>query len=125
MELYLVRHAEAQERTENLVDDLRHLTRRGRKQAAKLGRRLKKNRVRPALIITSPLVRAVQTAELLAAELGTNILVTAHAGLSGTADATEVAELLRELPKGEPHKIARPDGDPSTWPAIGPAARAA
>lgn len=96
MELYLVRHAEAQERTENLLDDLRHLTRRGRKQAAKLGRRLKKNRVRPAVLITSPLVRAVQTAELLAAELGSNILVTAHAGLSGTADATEVAELLRQ-----------------------------
>ena len=36
-----------------------------------------------------------------------------------------VAELLGALPRGEPHKVARPEGDPSTWPAIGPAARAA
>ncbi|MFL5894193.1 MAG: patatin-like phospholipase family protein [Thermoleophilaceae bacterium] len=36
-----------------------------------------------------------------------------------------VAEVLRGLPPGEPHKIARPDGDPSTWPPIGAAARAA
>jgi NTE family protein len=35
------------------------------------------------------------------------------------------AELLAGLPAGEPHKLARPDGDPSTWPPIGPAARAA
>src|SRR5947209_6914560 len=28
----------------------------------------------------------------------------------------EVAELLSELPPGEPHKVRRPDGPPSTWP---------
>jgi NTE family protein len=36
-----------------------------------------------------------------------------------------VAELLSALPAGEPYKIARPEGDPSTWPPIGPAAKAA
>jgi NTE family protein len=36
-----------------------------------------------------------------------------------------ITELLADLPAGEPHKVARPEGDPSTWPAIGPAARAA
>jgi NTE family protein len=36
-----------------------------------------------------------------------------------------VAELLTGLPPGELHKIARPPGDPSTWPKIGPSARAA
>jgi NTE family protein len=39
--------------------------------------------------------------------------------------APEVAALLRDLPPGEPHTIARPDGHPSTWPRIGPTARAA
>lgn len=39
--------------------------------------------------------------------------------------APEVAKLLVDLPAGEPHRISRPEGDPSTWPAIGPAARAA
>jgi len=28
-------------------------------------------------------------------------------------------ELLRDLPAGEPHKLARPDGPPETWPQIG------
>jgi NTE family protein len=36
-----------------------------------------------------------------------------------------ITELLADLPAGEPHKVAPPEGDPSTWPAIGPAARAA
>jgi NTE family protein len=31
----------------------------------------------------------------------------------------EVKELLRGLPKGEPHKIAKPPGRPATWPALG------
>jgi NTE family protein len=50
-----------------------------------------------------------------------------------TAEET-VAEQLRDpalrarldgLPAGEPHKIRRPTGPPSSWPAIGPAARRA
>jgi NTE family protein len=39
--------------------------------------------------------------------------------------APAVAELLANLPAGDPHKVKRPPGDPSTWPAIGPEARAA
>lgn len=95
MQLYLVRHAEAVERGEGLTDELRHLTRRGRKQAAKQARRLKKGKVRPGLIITSPLVRAVQTAELLAVDLGKETVVTAEACLSAGADAAAVVALLR------------------------------
>jgi NTE family protein len=34
-------------------------------------------------------------------------------------------ELLDDLPRGEPHKIERPAGPPSSWPEIGPAARRA
>jgi NTE family protein len=35
------------------------------------------------------------------------------------------AEVLESLPAGEPHKVARPSGEPASWPPIGPAARAA
>src|SRR5204862_1186114 len=35
------------------------------------------------------------------------------------------AELVTALPQGEPHKVAKPDGEPGSWPPIGPAARAA
>lgn len=99
MEIYLVRHAEALERTEGHADELRHLTRRGRKQASKQARRLKKRKVRPELIVTSPLVRAVQTAELLAAELGKDASVAAHPCLSGEVDAEAVVTMLRESGK--------------------------
>jgi NTE family protein len=37
----------------------------------------------------------------------------------------EARELLRDLPPGEPHKVRRPDGPPSSWPALLPAASAA
>lgn len=95
MQLYLVRHAEAVERNEGMTEELRHLTRRGRKQAAKLAKRLKKTKVRPGLIITSPLVRAVQTAELLAVEIGKDTVVAAEACLTAGADTDAVLSLLR------------------------------
>ena len=37
----------------------------------------------------------------------------------------EHRELLRGLPRGEPHKIARPEGPPASWPPLVPAARPA
>jgi NTE family protein len=37
----------------------------------------------------------------------------------------DAKELLRDLPPGEPHKVRRPDGPPSGWPPLLPAASAA
>jgi hypothetical protein len=31
-----------------------------------------------------------------------------------------VRKLLRDLPEGDPHKIERPPGHPSTWPQVLP-----
>lgn len=67
MRLYLVRHAEA---ASGSPDDLRPLTPAGRDQARALGARLRKEGVRPDAILTSPLLRARETAELLGRELG-------------------------------------------------------
>jgi NTE family protein len=39
------------------------------------------------------------------------------------AEQLDSIEGLHGLPKGEPHKIERPGGHPSTWPAIGPSLR--
>ena len=39
-------------------------------------------------------------------------------------ERTKVQEAMSDLPPGETHKIARPPGPPSTWPPVGPAARA-
>jgi phosphohistidine phosphatase len=67
MQLYLVRHAEA---AGGEPDELRPLTPAGREQARALGARLRDAGVRPDVILTSPLLRARETGELLARELG-------------------------------------------------------
>ncbi|WP_161967409.1 SixA phosphatase family protein [Fimbriiglobus ruber] len=67
MRIILVRHAEAV----NLWDDgvetdfNRHLTPKGQEQAARLAAALGARNVAPGAILTSPFVRAVQTAEPL------------------------------------------------------------
>lgn len=63
MRVYFLRHAEA---ADGPNDDLRRLTERGRKQAAAIGQFLHKNRIEIQSIYTSPLVRARQTAEIVA-----------------------------------------------------------
>ena len=70
MRLYLVRHAEA---AAGGPDELRPLTPAGREQARALAARLRSEGVRPDAIVSSPLVRARETAQLLAAELGVEI----------------------------------------------------
>jgi NTE family protein len=48
------------------------------------------------------------------------VIETAIATVGEQLRAPAVAELLRDLPQGEPHKVARPAGDPSTWPRVLP-----
>jgi phosphohistidine phosphatase len=66
VKLYLVRHAIAHERNPKKWPDdgLRPLTRRGTRRFEQTARGLR--RAPPAAVYTSPLVRAVQTAEILA-----------------------------------------------------------
>lgn len=67
MLLYLLRHAEAEPYR---ADDFsRKLTENGKKQARKVGSFLAERAIRPDLILTSPVLRARQTAELAAKEL--------------------------------------------------------
>jgi len=61
----LIRHAEAGDDAPR--DEARALTVRGRADARRLGRVLARRGVRFSTIVTSPLVRAVQTAEIVAA----------------------------------------------------------
>ena len=99
MEIYLVRHAEAVEQAEGLEDSTRWLTKKGRKAMQKAACRLHKKRVRPDQIITSPLTRAVQTAELLMAEVGSHAELSADSRLAPESTAEQVVELLHSLQK--------------------------
>ena len=67
MRLFLVRHAEAEP---GEPDDLRALTPHGRRQAQELGERFAKHGIAPDAILSSPLLRARQTAEGIAAGVG-------------------------------------------------------
>ena len=67
MRVFLVRHAEA---APGEPDELRTLTSTGRSQARELGARLAADGVRPAVVLTSPLLRARETGGELARATG-------------------------------------------------------
>ena len=62
MRLLIVRHAEA---APGRPDELRHLTAAGRDAAEELGRRLRDEGIRADAVLTSPLLRARETAGAL------------------------------------------------------------
>jgi len=70
MELYLIRHAHAVDGAGLYDDDVRPLSEKGRQQALDVGHALKKHHVRFGRVVTSGLVRAVETAQILAAVVG-------------------------------------------------------
>ncbi len=98
MQVFLVRHAQAVDETLELRDPLRHLTPHGRKQATSLGDRLRWHDCTPTHIWTSPLVRAVQTAELLAAGLQADVAVTVAPPLAPGESARTLVAALQALP---------------------------
>jgi phosphohistidine phosphatase len=65
--VYLVRHAKAES---GEPDELRALNDKGRKQARRLGKRLAREGVRPDAVLTSPLLRARETANAIAKATG-------------------------------------------------------
>jgi phosphohistidine phosphatase len=67
MQLFLLRHAEAEPDAAN--DHTRPLTDKGRKQAASIGRFCAGHDVIPKIILSSPLLRAEQTARIVAREM--------------------------------------------------------
>ena len=69
MRIYLIRHGDAVPEEEAGSDRDRWLAPRGREAVRVLGRLLREHPVAPDMILSSPLPRAVQTAELLAASL--------------------------------------------------------
>jgi phosphohistidine phosphatase len=99
--LHLLRHAHAGDPTEwEGDDDLRPLTRKGRRQCERLGAFLDAHGVRPDVIVSSPKVRAMQTAELVAGTLG--MTVRADPRLGQGLGRRELWDILGELGAREP-----------------------
>jgi len=66
MELYFLRHGEADWPDWKKPDDERPLTKHGKKEMREVAAFLKRVKAKPDLIVTSPLPRASQTAEIAA-----------------------------------------------------------
>lgn len=67
--LTLVRHAKSDWSLAGQADWDRPLNKRGQRDAPEMARRLRSRRLKPDLILTSPAVRAVSTAAVMAREL--------------------------------------------------------
>jgi phosphohistidine phosphatase SixA len=97
--VHVVRHAKARNRAEWAEpDDLRPLTKRGRRQAAALAERLRDEQ--PTRLVSSPAVRCIETLDALARELDLPIEATDR--LAEGADGARALELVLSLSRCEP-----------------------
>ena len=81
MELGLLRHAHAGDPAAwDRPDDLRPLTEKGRQQAERLGRLLAAAGFVPDAVLTSPRIRARETADLVAERLGVPVRIDPRLG---------------------------------------------
>jgi phosphohistidine phosphatase len=114
--LHLLRHAHAGNPMRwTGPDHDRPLSDRGRSQAERLGRLLATLDEAPDLCITSPKVRAAQTAELVAAALGIPVVVDER--LAAGPDIDEIEDIL--LAAGEAERPCLVGHDPSFSELLG------
>ncbi|MEH2140321.1 phosphohistidine phosphatase SixA [Nostoc sp.] len=92
MELYLIRHGIAEDKELGIKDEERSLTKEGRQKTEKVAQKLVKLGLSFDLILTSPLVRARQTAEILIEEkLSSQLEESSHLAHDG-----EISSWLKE-----------------------------
>jgi phosphohistidine phosphatase len=95
MKLYVMRHGSAEDVSTSGRDRDRALTTSGRDRVRDVAKLLREKDEAPRVIVSSPLVRALQTAEIVAAELGVEHVDTAHE-LAPGGDCTVLAKSLLE-----------------------------
>ncbi len=97
MRVLVVRHSNAVDEGPGLPDEDRYLSARGRERARFVAERLAEEGVAFDQIVTSPLVRAVQTAEILARGVGYDGVVSATHALGPGAPPEALVERLGAL----------------------------
>lgn len=93
MELYLLRHGDAQPRDSSSPDAERALTRKGMQDVQTVTRQARVGNVRPDVILTSPLRRAKETAAIAQKEMGVKRVLETKALLPDAAPETLWKEL--------------------------------
>jgi phosphohistidine phosphatase len=95
MNLYLMRHANAGLRRDNpLLDTKRALIKEGKEQCMLMGRVLSAFKVQIDVIVSSPLKRALQTAQFVGTEIGYDGHVEISPSLGLNADYTAFQHML-------------------------------
>jgi phosphohistidine phosphatase len=108
-ELCLLRHAHAGDSTTwEQADELRPLTEKGRRQAERVGRLLASAGFAPGVLLTSPLVRARETAEIVGDVLG--VPVREERRLGEPLDLVTLDEILHDA--GDPRRVLLVGHDP-------------
>ncbi|MDD2898026.1 MAG: histidine phosphatase family protein [Desulfuromonadaceae bacterium] len=95
MILYVLRHAEAVAGSDALQDQWRYLTEKGRASVKKTSSAIAKFGPKTRLTVTSPLTRAVQTAEIAAEQACRKNVVVASTLLLPGADVHDLGTYLR------------------------------
>jgi phosphohistidine phosphatase len=96
MEIYILRHGIAEERRSGRPDSARRLTGAGKVKLRQVLETARAAGVKPSLILTSPYVRAVETAEIAAKILGCADPIVPTDDLLPSAPPQAVWRLIRE-----------------------------
>lgn len=101
--LTLLRHAKSSWKDDALPDLDRPLSRRGRQDAPRMGRRLRERGFSPDALIASPAKRARATAKAVAQELGYPVEKILRDEAIYEADLTALLRLIRHLDEAWGH----------------------
>src|SRR5215471_11500426 len=104
MRLTLIRHGEAGDDAPR--DEDRALTKRGRADGRRVGRAFARRGVRFSAVVSSPLVRAVQTAEIVVSAMDQRLRVTISDALLPEARPQNVVNLLQSLTDTDGESVA-------------------
>ncbi len=94
MDIYFLRHASAGQYSPGTNDDKRPIDKTGEQQSHDVGRALAALDLKLDAIISSPLTRALQTAEIAAAELGHKDKIVTDEALRPEASYQQFQDLL-------------------------------
>lgn len=103
MKIYIIRHGKALSVEEAKVssDEERPLAKKGQKDIASLGQRLKAKSARPEIIFVSPMLRAQQTANILSQAFNPKLGVKTVRSLNGQVSIPDLWKTLhKEIKKG-------------------------
>lgn len=98
MRIHLVRHSDPVDRLPSMPDAARYLSARGRVSFREMALRFREAGGSPTRILTSPLVRAVQTAEILSEALRYDGEIVPDPRLSPGFDVAMLSAVLDDYP---------------------------